>query len=122
MHAYLVFFFLPPGIVNEHLREFLEITLPPTKPGKKAKYQLGVAEPKLGSAILEAIGVRCVSNDVTTELFRGIRRHLDKLIQQFKEGDLAKAQLGLGHSFSRAKVRIQPMPRGRPRPPPSLWP
>ena len=92
--------------MNEHLREFLEITLPPTKPGKKAKYQLGVAEPKLGSAILEAIGVRCVSNDVTIELFRGIRRHLDKLIQQFKEGDLAKAQLGLGHSFSRAKVRM----------------
>ena len=109
-HARLVFFILPPGIVNEHLREFLEITLPPTKPGKKAKYQLGVAEPKLGSAILEAIGVRCVSNDVTTELFRGIRRHLDKLIQQFKEGDLAKAQLGLGHSFSRAKVRLRPLP------------
>ena len=94
----------PVGIVNEHLREFLEITLPATKPGKKAKYQLGVAEPKLGSAILEALSIRCVSNEVTSELFRGIRRHLDKLIQQFKEGDLAKAQLGLGHSFSRAKA------------------
>jgi len=91
--------------VNEHLREFLEISLPPVKPGKKSKYQLGVAETKLAGAIQEALNIRCVSNDVTAELFRGIRMHADKLIAQFKEGDLAKAQLGLGHSFSRAKVR-----------------
>ena len=94
------------GIVNEHLREFLEMTLPATKPGKKSKYQLAVAEPKLGGAIQEALNIRCVSNDVTAELFRGVRLHLEKLIQQFKEGDLGKAQLGLGHSFSRAKVKF----------------
>jgi nucleolar protein 56 len=91
------------GIVNEHLREFLEMTA--VKPGKKSKYQLGVAEPKLGGAIQEALNMRCVSNDVTAELLRGVRLHLDKLVGQFKAGDLAKAQLGLGHSFSRAKVR-----------------
>jgi len=97
------------GIVNEHLREFLEISLPAVKPGKKSKFQLGVAETKLAGAIQEALNIRCVSNDVTAELFRGIRKHADKLISQFKEGDLAKAQLGLGHSFSRAKVRGGPV-------------
>lgn len=94
------------GIVSDHLKEFLQLNLPSVKPGKKPKFQLGVAEPKLGGAITEAIGVPCTANDLTEELLRGIRLHFDKFIKQFKPGDLEKAQLGLGHSYSRAKLKF----------------
>lgn len=40
------------------------------------------------------------------ELIRGIRLHFSKFIKEMKEGDLEKAQLGLGHSYSRAKVKF----------------
>jgi nucleolar protein 56 len=40
------------------------------------------------------------------EIIRGIRLWADKLLSQLKEGDLNKAQLGLGHSYSRAKVKF----------------
>lgn len=34
------------------------------KDGKKAKFKLGVSDPKLGSAIQETTGVPCVANDM----------------------------------------------------------
>jgi nucleolar protein 56 len=37
---------------------------------------------------------------------RGIRSHFTKFIKELKGGDLEKAQLGLGHSYSRAKVKF----------------
>jgi len=77
----------------------------PKGKGKKGP-QLGVSEPKLGGAIGEALDITCVSNDLVNELLRGIRLHIEKLISQFKEGDLNRAQLGLGHSYSRAKVKF----------------
>jgi len=40
------------------------------------------------------------------ELFRGIRQHFSKFIKELKEGDIEKAQLGLGHSYSRCKVKF----------------
>jgi len=44
------------GIVNDLLKEFLNSSLSASKATKKAKVQLGVLEPKLGSAITEATG------------------------------------------------------------------
>jgi len=40
------------------------------------------------------------------ELIRGIRLHFEKFIKELKEGDLLKAQRGLGHGYSRAKVKF----------------
>lgn len=39
-------------------------------------------------------------------MIRGIRLHFSKFIKELKDGDLEKAQLGLGHSYSRAKVKF----------------
>jgi hypothetical protein len=39
------------------------------------------------------------------ELVRGIRTHFTKMHKSIKDSSLDKAQLGLGHSYSRAKVR-----------------
>ncbi|CAD6222731.1 unnamed protein product [Miscanthus lutarioriparius] len=94
------------GIMTDELRNFLELNLPKVKEGKKAKYSLGVTEPKVGSHITEATGIPCQSNEFVQELLRGVRLHFDQFIDQLKESDLEKAQLGLGHSYSRAKVKF----------------
>eukprot|EP00959_Pyramimonas_sp_CCMP1952_P209707 4387650-Pyramimonas_sp.AAC.2 len=41
------------GLMHDDVKTFLEQTFPKVKDGKKAKFKLGVTEPKLGSAILE---------------------------------------------------------------------
>ncbi|CAL5071310.1 unnamed protein product [Urochloa decumbens] len=94
------------GIMTDELRNFLELNLPKVKEGKKAKYSLGVMEPKVGSHISEATGIPCQSNEFVQELLRGVRLHFDQFINQLKKSDLEKAQLGLGHSYSRAKVKF----------------
>nr|XP_020201544.1 nucleolar protein 56 isoform X2 [Aegilops tauschii subsp. strangulata] len=94
------------GIMTDELRNFLELNLPKVKEGKKAKFRVGVMEPKVGSHITEATGIPCESNDYVQELLRAVRLHLDQFIDQLKPSDLEKAQLGLGHSYSRAKVKF----------------
>ncbi|CAL5085272.1 unnamed protein product [Urochloa decumbens] len=94
------------AISEDDLRNFLELNLPKVKEGKKAKYSLGVMEPKVGSHISEATGIPCQSNEFVQELLRGVRLHFDQFIDQLKKSDLEKAQLGLGHSYSRAKVKF----------------
>ncbi|KAJ3256055.1 snoRNP complex protein nop56 [Boothiomyces macroporosus] len=92
------------GIMNAHLKAFLELNL--AKAGKKQKVILGVGEATLGGAIKEGLGYDCQVNDVFRELIRGIRMHSEKLLSQLKEGDLSRAQLGLGHAYSRSKVKF----------------
>ncbi|VAH42725.1 unnamed protein product [Triticum turgidum subsp. durum] len=94
------------GIMTDELRNFLELNLPKVKEGKKAKFTVGVMEPKVGSHITEATGIPCQSNDYVQELLRAVRLHFDQFIEQLKPSDLEKAQLGLGHSYSRAKVKF----------------
>jgi nucleolar protein 56 len=92
------------AVVNPSLKAFLEVNLP--KPGKKNKVELGVAEKNLAGAIKAECGYDCSSGEMVQELVRGIRLWADKLLSQLKEGDLERAQLGLGHSYSRAKVKF----------------
>jgi nucleolar protein 56 len=40
------------------------------------------------------------------ELIRGVRLHFGKFIAELKDGDVEKAQLGLGHAYSRGKVKF----------------
>ncbi|XP_019198634.1 PREDICTED: nucleolar protein 56-like [Ipomoea nil] len=94
------------GQMTDELRNFLELTLPKVKDSKKAKFSLGLAEPKLGSHIFEETKIPCQSNEFVLELLRGVRLHFEKFIENLKAGDLEKAQLGLGHSYSRAKVKF----------------
>ncbi|XP_008796174.1 nucleolar protein 56-like [Phoenix dactylifera] len=94
------------GLMTDELRNFLEINLPKPKEGKKVKFSLGVAEPKVGSQIFEVTKIPCQSNEFVLELLRGVRLHFDRFIKDLKPSDLEKAQLGLGHSYSRAKVKF----------------
>ncbi|XP_010248928.1 PREDICTED: nucleolar protein 56-like [Nelumbo nucifera] len=94
------------GLMTEELRNFLELNLPKIKEGKQVKFKLGVAEPKIGSHISEVTKIPCLSNEFVLEILRGVRLHFDRFIKDLKPGDLEKAQLGLGHSYSRAKVKF----------------
>jgi len=77
-------FVVVAGIMTSELQNFLELNLPKVKSGKKPKMSLGVAEPKLGSAILEATHIPCQSNDYVNEFLRGIRFHFNRFIKDLK--------------------------------------
>ncbi|RDX64739.1 Nucleolar protein 56, partial [Mucuna pruriens] len=93
-------------LLTDELRTVLETNLPKVKEGKKAKFSLGVTDPKIGSQISEVTKIPCQSNEFVGELLRGVRFHFDRFVSDLKSGDLEKAQLGLGHSYSRAKVKF----------------
>ena len=92
------------GLLTDWLKEFVERELP--SGGKKAKFYLGVSDAKLGSAIQEATGVPCQVSEAISEVLRGCRTHITRFVKNLKEGDYARAQLGLAHAYSRAKVKF----------------
>lgn len=92
------------GIITEQLQLFLERNLP--KPSKKERITLGVSDHKLGAAITEAVGINCTHIGAVPEIIRGIRLHFHNLVKGFTSESSGVAQLGLGHSYSRAKVKF----------------
>jgi nucleolar protein 56 len=91
--------------MTEALHDFLEMNLPK----KSKKYSLGVIDPALATAISEGLGgISCRSDDTVREILRGCRLHLDTFVKGLEGGAAAKAQLGLGHSYSRSKVKFNP--------------
>ncbi|XP_061919473.1 nucleolar protein 56 [Entelurus aequoreus] len=91
------------GIVHEDLKLFLETNLPHS--GKK-KAVLGVGDAKIGAALQEEFGVSIQTSGVVAELIRGIRLHFHQMVKGLTAQAASKAQLGLGHSYSRAKVKF----------------
>ncbi|KAK1136633.1 snoRNP complex protein nop56 [Melipona bicolor] len=92
------------GIVPKDLQLFLDSCIP--KSGKKDKVVLGVVDPKLGANITEALDIKCDHTGAIPEIVRGIRFHFHNLIKDFTAKSSGIAQLGLGHSYSRAKVKF----------------
>ncbi|KAJ8715765.1 hypothetical protein PYW07_010247 [Mythimna separata] len=92
------------GILPEDLNLFLEGALPKRK--KRSKCTLGVLDPKLGAAISEALEIPCSHTGAVPEILRGIRHHFHSLIKGLTLKACSVAQLGLGHSYSRARVKF----------------
>lgn len=92
------------GILPEDLNLFLEGALPKRK--KRSKCTLGVSDPKLGAAISEALEIPCSHTGAVPEVLRGIRHHFHALIKGLTLKACSVAQLGLGHSYSRARVKF----------------
>lgn len=83
---------------------FLEHNIPKEK---KKKTTLGVGDSKLASSLSESVThVKCQFSGIVPELLRGIRMHFDKLAKNLQHHSLSKAQLSLGHSYSRGKVKF----------------
>ncbi|KAH9980051.1 Nop-domain-containing protein [Lactifluus volemus] len=92
------------GTVNEDLRALLELNL--SKPSSGSSIVLGVSEPILANSIKVELKLKCDTSESTMELIRGIRFHAPKLLKGLQADDLTKAQLGLGHSYSRSKLKF----------------
>ena len=97
------------GVLTDDLKNFLELNLPKAsvKDGKKKyKFKLGLQEKSVATAVQESLGFPCQVNQTVAEICRGVRMHFTNYISALDGGNLAKAQLGLGHSYSRAKVKF----------------
>ncbi|KAG8630568.1 hypothetical protein KVT40_002187 [Elsinoe batatas] len=96
------------GLVSPFLRTVLEAALP--KPGKKSKVSIGVTDKNLAGGLKDAFpGLQCETgetSEIVADLLRGIRLHSAQLLKQLQDGDVERAQLGLGHAYSRAKVKF----------------
>jgi RNA processing factor Prp31 len=88
--------------LHQDLTNFLEENLPK----KKKKVLLGCSDNKLASAIVETLGVQAAYTGVVPEIMRGIRMHFAVLAKDLPHHSLSKAQLSLGHSYSRSKVKF----------------
>jgi len=65
-----------------------------------------VGDSKIAAAISETLGISVQHSGVVVELNRGIRYHFPNFIKALTETSAGKAQLGLGHSYSRDKVKF----------------
>jgi RNA processing factor Prp31 len=92
------------GICHPDLQAFLENNLP--KSSKKQKTLLGLADAKLAGALSESMHVACMHTGVVPEIIRGIRLHFPRFVKGLTDVAQGKAQLGLGHSYSRCKVKF----------------
>ncbi|KMQ97108.1 nucleolar protein 56 [Lasius niger] len=90
------------GIVTEDLKLFLDSC---SSEFTKDTI-LGVADPKLGANITETLDIKCDHLNAVPEIIRGIRYHFHNLVKGFTSQSSTIAQLGLGHSYSRAKVKF----------------
>uniref|UniRef100_A0A671QIU6 Nucleolar protein 56 n=1 Tax=Sinocyclocheilus anshuiensis TaxID=1608454 RepID=A0A671QIU6_9TELE len=91
------------GVVHADLKLFLETNLPS---GGKKKAMLGVSDAKLGAALQEELNLSIQTGGVVAEIIRGVRLHFHSLVKGLTAQAASKAQLGLGHSYSRAKVKF----------------
>jgi len=90
------------GLCTDQLKFFLQSNMPK----KLKKVTLGVLDPKLGAAVSEVLGVKVSHYGVVPEIIRGIRLHFSKLVKGMSPETSSKAQLGLGHAYSRCKVKF----------------
>lgn len=97
---------LNEGMVSGMLADFLKSVLPKKKKSGEPTWELGVVDSKLGSAINDTLEIPVVCNEGVAELARLIRLHAEKILPEHREGDIARAQCGLGHAFSRNKVKF----------------
>merc|ERR1719350_1381907 len=94
---------------TDELATWLKTSLPSVKEGKKAKFEIGVADPLFGSSITKQSSLPCRVDDLVRAILRALRRHFSHSVEKntgFEASDLSKASVGLGHEYSRAKVEF----------------
>ncbi|CAH8552414.1 unnamed protein product [Schistosoma turkestanicum] len=94
------------GIVPQELKAFIEENLPAS-----SSVLLCIADRKLAESLkAPEIGlpetISCSSESILHEVYRALRFYFPKYINEFSHFDESKAQIGLGHSYSRAKVKF----------------
>ncbi|KRX03917.1 hypothetical protein PPERSA_12122 [Pseudocohnilembus persalinus] len=97
---------LGSGNLTELLTNLIETNIPKQK--KKGKVAIGFLDKSLAKQVSDKLQYECIVNDVTFELFRGLRTHFIKFLktEEVGENDIVKAQIGLGHQYSRTKIQF----------------
>jgi len=91
------------GKLDKTLKKFLTKNII----SKEVKEELAVQDIKLGGLIREKLEIKCVSDSIVDELFRGVRGQIDSLLGEAgSDGSLKQMQLGLSHSLSRYKLKF----------------
>uniref|UniRef100_A0A7S1EQ03 Nucleolar protein 58 n=1 Tax=Timspurckia oligopyrenoides TaxID=708627 RepID=A0A7S1EQ03_9RHOD len=71
--------------------------------------KLMVGDAKLGGAVKESMGIKCVFDNSVMEIMREVRSHVDELLgTSSAEADQRAMSLGLAHSLSRYKLKFSP--------------
>lgn len=99
------------GVPSEKLLQFLSTNLP-----KKSKnYKLGVSDKAFAEALTQSEIPATISSSAK-ELLRGVRMHLARFTKglDLPAEQIQKAQLGLGHAFSRNKMQFDPNRQDKP--------
>nr|CCC92142.1 putative nucleolar protein [Trypanosoma congolense IL3000] len=94
------------SLVSPFLNNFLTSVLAKKAAKADVNWELGVCDPKLGSAIHDELKIPVLCNENVVEMCRCLRLHAEKLLPEHKEVDILRAQCGLGHAFSRNKVKF----------------
>jgi nucleolar protein 56 len=94
------------NVISTFLNNFLTAAFAKKLGKEEVNWELGVQDPKLGSAIHDELNIPVVCNESVAEISRCIRLHAEKLLPEHNEGDIPRAQCGLGHAFSRNKVKF----------------
>ncbi|VDP44109.1 unnamed protein product [Schistosoma margrebowiei] len=94
------------GVVPQELKTFIEENLPAF-----SDVLLCISDRKLAESLkAPEVGlpetIACSSESILHEVYRAIRFYFPKYIKEFSHFDESKAQIGLGHSYSRAKVKF----------------
>jgi len=90
------------GVMHEDLKKFLDMHVT-----NKENVILGVIDSTLSSEIKNKLSINCCSsNEVVSEVTRGLRVHFHKMVKGLEMKGEEKAQLGLSHSYSRSKLKF----------------
>lgn len=87
---------------SKELLDFLSLHLPAKKKKSSSSFVLGVQDKGLAKNIKENLNCEVEIGDFIVEVCRVIRTHLHRYLKVDSD-DVIKAQLGLGHQYSRMK-------------------
>jgi nucleolar protein 58 len=90
--------------VSKPLRRFLKNNIV----NKGIQDALIVVDKKLRNAIVEKLGINCLTSSKYADLIRGIRSQLSSLVAGLSDIDLKTMSLGLAHSISRYTLKFSP--------------
>lgn len=90
--------------LGKQLKKFLKKNIVTPELSEK----LGVVDKALGSTIQKKFNIECVHTETVRELMRGIRFHMEELIDGLDAKETQQMALGLAHTMSRFKLKFSP--------------
>lgn len=90
--------------MGKKLKKFLKTNIVVPELSEK----LAVIDSKLGATINKKFAIECVHTETVRELMRGLRHHMQELVEGMDEKAVNQMSLGLAHTMSRFKLKFSP--------------